>query len=343
MVSLGEVPLPEQTAWMDNLHGLDYRPTGFRLEWMQEGELDYKESAAYLKSLVEETQPDVLHLNQFCYGDLPVDVPRIVVAHGDLVTWWLAVHGHEPKSARWLHRYREAVARGLLGATAVVAPSASMLEALHLSYVQVAREEVIYNGRNPIFFNPYVNKEDSVLSVGRLLDAGKQVHLLTQHEHPISVCIVGTEHPVNPPRIPIRADIKVATDQLCVSLKVPRPRHNCALYTAGPPYTQPQHATNPLGWSRSKRRFRGAIVANDIPSFREIWGDDAVYFRTNDAASLATTIRELTRIAKSAEHTRTEPTSGRATAITTRMIDEYLQLYARCRRWSGQRRSIPTA
>ena len=32
---------------------------------------------------------------------------------------------------------------------------------------------------------------------------------------------------------------------------------------------------------------RCAIVANDIPSYREIWGDSALYFRTNDAASLA--------------------------------------------------------
>ena len=222
LVSFGEVPLPEQTAWMDNLHGLDYRPTAFRLEWMHEGEQDYEESAAYLASLVQEIQPDVLHLNQFCYGGLPVDVPRVVVAHGDLITWWLAVHGHEPKSARWLSRYREGVVRGLLGATAVVAPSAAMLDALHLSYIQVKHERVIYNGRNPIFFNPYVSKEDSVLSVGRLLDAGKQVHLLTQHQHPLPVCIVGAEHPVNPLRVPIRADVKVATEQLCVSLKGPQ-------------------------------------------------------------------------------------------------------------------------
>src|SRR5215467_10160550 len=146
LVSFGEVPLPEQTSWMDSLHGLDYRPTAFRLEWMHEGEQDYAESAAYLTSIVDEIQPDVLHLNQFCYGDLAVEVPRIVVAHGDLITWWVAVHGREPTAAR---------------------------------------ERVIYNGRNPIFFNPYVSKEDSVLSVGRLLDAGKQVHLLTQHEHPL--------------------------------------------------------------------------------------------------------------------------------------------------------------
>ena len=29
LVSLGEIPLPEQTSWMDNLHGLEYRPTAF--------------------------------------------------------------------------------------------------------------------------------------------------------------------------------------------------------------------------------------------------------------------------------------------------------------------------
>ena len=77
LVSFGEIPLPEQTAWMDNLHGLDYRPTAFRLEWMQEAERDLPDSSRFLAALVQELRPDVLHLNQFCYGDLPVDVPRV--------------------------------------------------------------------------------------------------------------------------------------------------------------------------------------------------------------------------------------------------------------------------
>jgi glycogen synthase len=329
LVSLGEVPLPEQTSWMDNLHGLDYRPTAFRLEWMQEGEQDYKESAAYLKAVVEEIQPDVLHLNQFCYGDLPVDVPRVVVAHGDLITWWLAVHGHEPKSARWLHRYREAVIRGLLGATTVVAPSASMLEALHLSYVRVAREQVIYNGRNPIFFNPYVSKEDSVLSVGRMLDAGKQVHLLTQHTHSISVCIVGAEHPANPPRIPIRADVKVATDALCVSLKGPQTEAQLRnLYSRASVYAATARY-EPFGMEPLEAALsRCAIVANDIPSFREIWGDDALYFRTNDGASLASTLRELTEDREKCRvYANRAYQRARDRYNHKRMIDEYLQLY----------------
>ena len=70
LVSFGEIPLPEQTAWMDHLHGLDYRPTAFRLEWMQEAEEDLPESSAFLAALVRELRPDILHLNQFCYGNL---------------------------------------------------------------------------------------------------------------------------------------------------------------------------------------------------------------------------------------------------------------------------------
>src|ERR1041384_6936905 len=77
LVSFGEIPFPDQTAWMDHLHGLDYRPTAFRLEWMQEAEEDLPESCEFLVSLVRELRPDLLHLNHFCYGNLPGDVPRV--------------------------------------------------------------------------------------------------------------------------------------------------------------------------------------------------------------------------------------------------------------------------
>ena len=87
LVSFGEVPLPQQTAWMDNLHGLEYRPTAFRLDWMHEGQDDLHDSFAYLVALISEVRPNILHLNHLCYGSLPVSVPRVVVAHGDMVSW----------------------------------------------------------------------------------------------------------------------------------------------------------------------------------------------------------------------------------------------------------------
>src|SRR5271156_1204772 len=86
LVTFGEIPLPDQIAWMDRLHGLEFRPTAFRLEWMDEAPRDLPDSSAFLANLVTEVRPDVLHLQQFCYGDLPVDVPRLIMAHGDLIS-----------------------------------------------------------------------------------------------------------------------------------------------------------------------------------------------------------------------------------------------------------------
>ena len=87
LVSFGEIPMPDQTSWMDHLHGLEYRPTAFRLEWMQDSEADIHASSEFLSSVVREIKPDILHLSQFCYGSLPVHVPKVLVAHSDVVSW----------------------------------------------------------------------------------------------------------------------------------------------------------------------------------------------------------------------------------------------------------------
>ena len=296
LISFGEIPLPEQTSWMDHLHGLDYRPTAFRLEWMQEAEEDLPESSAFLAELVEELRPDVLHLNHFCYGNLPVDVPRVVMAHGDLITWTQAVHDQPQRPAHTLAWYRKTVVDGLNGADAVISPSAWMLDRITACYGKPRRGEVIYPGRNPIFFNPYVSKDDCVLAIGRLVDASKQVFLLTQQQHPLPVCIVGSEHTVPIPRIPIRADVKVATEQTSVAIRGPQTDAQLrALYSRAAIYAATSRY-EPLGIPALEAAFsRCAIVANDIPSHREIWGDTALYFKTNDAASLAENIRQAQR------------------------------------------------
>ena len=104
------------------------------------------------------------------------------MAHGDLITWTQAVQDQRAAvRSRRLKWYRDTILRGIAGADAVVAPSAWMLDRIRACYTRPRREEVIYPGRNPIFFNPYVSKDDCVLAVGRLVDAGKQVSLLTQH------------------------------------------------------------------------------------------------------------------------------------------------------------------
>jgi glycogen synthase len=334
LVSFGDIPLPTQTMWMDHLHGLDYHPTAFRLEWMQEAEEDRAEASAFLVSLARELRPDVLHFHQFSYGDLPVDIPRIIVAYGDLLTWREAVPEEHPRSMHAIERrahaqYRDLVLCGISGADAIVAPSAWMMNRISATYTCPTRSEVIYPGRNPIFFNPYVSKDDCVLAVGRLVDASRQLSLLTQHVHPLPVCIVGSEQTIAMPLNPIRADVKVATEETSVAIRGPQTEaqlrtlySRAAIYAATARY-------EPLGMPVLEAAFsRCAIIANDIPSYREIWGDAALYFRTNDAASLAESIR-LLNDDRSMRRAYAELAYARARErfTTKRMIDEYLHLY----------------
>ena len=330
LVSFGDIPLPDQTTWMENLHGLEYRPTAFRLDWMQEGEHDFADSSAYLTRLVHEIRPDLLHLNHVCYGSLPVGVPRVVVAHGDLIGWWMAVHGHPPKGSRWLEWYRTTVTQGLAKATAVVSPSQWMRDSLRQTYTTPRRDAVIYNGRNPIFFNPYVGKDDSVLAVGRMLDAGKQVSLLTHHAHALPVCIVGTESPAEVSSLPIRTDVKLATDVACVALRGAQTEAQLRnLYSRASIFAATSRY-EPFGLCALEAAFsRCAIVANDIPSFREIWDGDAIYFRSNDANSLAKVIQRLSQEPELCrEYASRAYQRARERFTAKRMIDEYLQLYS---------------
>lgn len=326
LVSFGEIPASRQTSWMDRLPGLDFRPTGFRLEWMQDAERDINLSSEYLASIVREVRPDVLHLNQYCYGSLDVDVPRIVVAHSDVVSWWVAVHGEDPKEGRWMKWYRGVVARGLASAHAVIAPSHWMLNSLSAYYGRPANASVIYNGRDPRLFNPLIAKEDYVVSVGRLWDAGKQVSLLREVESPWPVYIAGSEeHPESSaPGVKRRAH-RMKTLLFKGAQNEAQLRHlyaRASIYTATSCY-------EPFGLAPLEAALsRCAILANDIPSFHEIWGDAAMYFRMNDPSELQNTLQLLV----ADKELRTE-FANRAYQhacryyTAQRMVNDYLGLY----------------
>ena len=40
LVSFGEIPTAAQMEWLEGLRGVEFHPTAFRLEWMQEAQQD---------------------------------------------------------------------------------------------------------------------------------------------------------------------------------------------------------------------------------------------------------------------------------------------------------------
>jgi glycogen synthase len=328
LVSFGEIPLPEQTAWMERLPNLHYVPTAFRLDWMTEGEQHFEEASDYLCALVKEIKPDLLHLNHLCYGSLPVYVPRVVVAHGDLLTWWNAVHGRDPKESAWLRWYRRTISLGVSEADAVVASNEWMLSALRSSYAKGAREAVIHNGRNPILFNPYLKKEGSVLAIGRLVDPAKQVSLLTLQKQTVPVCIVGAET-LEQRVAPVRTDVRFSDGNAGVAVKGAQTESQLRLLYSKAAMYAGTARYEPSGMTMIEAALsRCALILNDIPSLREIWGQAAVYFRTNDADSLAEAVRILSgdmQMQRSFANRAFQ--RARECFNAHRMTDNYIQLY----------------
>jgi glycosyltransferase involved in cell wall biosynthesis len=246
-----------------------------------------------------------------------------------MVTWWKAVHGREPKDSAWLRWYKQIIARGLSEASAVVAPSEWMLNTIRSCYSACEREMVIHHGRNPIFFNPYVAKEDSVLAIGRLLDPAKQVNLLTQQTHPVPVCIVGEDAAEQSVRAPVRADVKFSDGDAGVSLKGPQSEAELRLLYSRAALYAGTYRYDPSGMAVLEAALsRCALILNDIPSLREIWGAAAVYFRTNESESLAEAVRILSADVQLRRNFANRSFQrARESFNAHRMTDNYIQLY----------------
>ena len=324
LVSFGKLPVPHQTAWIQTLPRLDYRPTEYRLEWMEVAERDIEDSRRYLELVIDEVKPDVLHFSQYCYGDLDTDIPKIVVAHSDIVSWWVAVHGHEPDPTPWMRRYRETVTSGLRGADVVVAPSQWMLNQLATYYGRLASRLVIHNGRTPSLFQPKHKKEDFVLSVGRIWDPAKNTSLLLEREWECPVRIVGWEQ--EPGREQHSHHRRLPAS---VELLGPRSQDDlrelfawAAIYAATSRY-------EPFGLAPLEAALSGcALVLSDNPVFHELWNGSGVFLKGNDPAELASAISEFRRSPQlRSEYADRAYQTALGKFTVERMVKQYEQVY----------------
>jgi glycosyltransferase involved in cell wall biosynthesis len=225
---------------------------------------------------------------------------------------------------RW---YRETISEGIGAASVVVAPSEWLLNSVRACYGPGARELVIHHGRNPIYFNPYTAKEDSVLAVGRLLDPAKQVGLLTQRMQPFPVCIVGEEEP--PANLAVRADVRFQDGSSGIAFRGPQSESQMRMLNSKAAIFAGTCRYEPSGMNILEAALsRCALVLNDIPSLRELWGNAALYFETNDPESLADTIRMLSDDPQLRRNFANRAFQrARECFNAHRMTDNYVQLY----------------
>ena len=118
LVSFGRTPSQEQSAWcaaVGERWSSDFRYEAFTvpLEWMNPNEDAYVGGEPLLRRVADEFCPDLLHSSQFCFGSLPVPIPRLITAHSDVLSWGAACRPNGLESSPWLTHYCKMVEQGL--------------------------------------------------------------------------------------------------------------------------------------------------------------------------------------------------------------------------------------
>ncbi len=285
LVSFGASPTIEQLQWSTRVAGaagesFRYIPSEIPLEWMPDNEDTVQQGAELLEQIVRDFKPDLLHSNQFCFGQLSTNIPKLLVAHSDVLSWADACIPDGLKWSPWLSRYVDMVQKGLDGATWLVAPTQWMMHALAEHFVLPVAQTVIANGRTLPGFTKPQDRVLQAVSAGRMWDPSKNLSILDKTT--VLPVLIAGDNKNTSSSVPDTANASlVGFLQERELLDLFRKSH---IYIAASRY-------EPFGLASLEAALCGcSIVANDIPSLREVWGSDVLYFTTHEQLDQQLTI-----------------------------------------------------
>jgi glycosyltransferase involved in cell wall biosynthesis len=296
LVCLGE-PRREDLAEASATHGTELVTLPLRLEWMPDSARDVAVAIDRVDRLAQLWKPDLIHSNQFCFGLLTTRKARVVVAHSDVLSWrkWhlqqraetrAPASPRQPEPDPALRAYRDLVAAGLAGASAVVCPSHFMARSLLEIYSRPSL--VIHNGLWPDLY-PSRPKKAMALLAGRLWDEGKGAATAVRAMEglPMELDLLGpTVGPSGEATcLPSAPNVRYLGARSWSATR--ETMAEAQIYLATSRY-------EPFGLAALEAAFCGcALVAADTPSYREVWGSAAVYFPPGDASALRHRVTEL--------------------------------------------------
>jgi glycosyltransferase involved in cell wall biosynthesis len=325
IVSVGPLPSAEQQKWLQQLGQQWPNKTWFAgkecsLEWMQKNGDCYFNSEGFLLECVRYFNPDIFHSSQFCYGALPINIPKIVIAHSDIFSWWHSCRGGYPEDSEWLRNYISSVHRGIKGADIVIAPTKWMLEQVKAFYGPVKSTAVVFNGRKVSVFSNLSRKLQAI-TAGRLWDEAKNIQLLADIDTPFPLYAIGDcsfENEREGSRDTGQVHfLERIEEEALIQLFA-----QSSIYIITSCY-------EPFGLAAVEAALAGcAIVANDIPSLREVWGNAAVYFPCNNAAILSSILGWLAEDRRSLALAAKKANARAKTCFSReQMIEKYLGIY----------------
>jgi glycosyltransferase involved in cell wall biosynthesis len=316
---IGPRPRPDQLHPLRGVCGLRLKATDLLLEWMDPEGTDIMRAGGMLRNIADEFQPDIVHLNSFREGNFDWPAPVLTVAHSCVQTWWQACRASRLDGARW-QLYCDQVAAGLSAANVWAAPSAAFRHLVSATYRPCARGRVIRHGLTvPARATA---KQPYILGAGRLWDEAKNLAAVAaiDSELPWPMHVAGET------RGPDGGEVKAAYGRIKSLGPLSRAAlldemRNASIFVSPALY-------EPFGLAVLEAAASGcALVLSDLPSFRELWDDAALFVDPRDRIAIRTALRSVCRDddlrarLQSKARTRARRYSQRA------MVDAYLRLY----------------
>jgi glycosyltransferase involved in cell wall biosynthesis len=325
----GPAPRDEQRAMISesSVHLVE---TSLALEWQDPEASDLPAARRLFRALEARLKPDLVHLNSFREASFDWSCPVVIGAHSCVNSWAIACNDTAWLSdARW-QRYTKLVATGLHRAQAWATPSRALHDVLHDLYRPRSPGFVIWNGITPTNAPPD-QKEDFVLAAGRMWDAAKNLSTLARAASGLNWPVLVAGPAATPTDLPRTVQLLGQLSQV----ELHRLMRRAAVFASPARY-------EPFGLSVLEAASTGcALVLSDIPSFRELWDEAAIFVDPTDEDALRGAIAELfcADASRRTELQRAAAARSRCYSLR-RMVDSYVALYQGVLASTGK--TIPT-
>ncbi|MFE0752407.1 glycosyltransferase family 4 protein [Inquilinus sp. NPDC058860] len=275
-------PLPdEDQRWSAGLvPGLRLVETALPLDWLAGRPQEVEAAGRRIAALAVETGAGMVQLNSPALAAKAVfPVPTVAVHHSCVATWWAGVRtGPLPDDFAWRAKL---VRRGLHAADAVVAPSRAFARATRAAYGLGSLPVAVWNGRTaPLEAGAAPEPAEFVFGAGRLWDEGKNVRALDG-----AAARLGARLLLAGPLTGPNGASVAPRHALCLGTLGGEAMRDCL---ARRPVFASTALFEPFGLAVLEAAQAGcALVLSDIPTFRELWADAAVFVPPRDEAAIA--------------------------------------------------------
>jgi glycosyltransferase involved in cell wall biosynthesis len=288
LVTLGPRPTAAKKAMLRDSRGVSLVETDLQLEWQDPAGADLCHADAVLGAIADRFGPNLVHLNSFREAMFDWNVPTIVVAHSCVNSWADACGEMAAFTGEDWKAYGLSVRAGLRNAGVWVAPTRAFRRQLALQYGVPETGEVIWNGVDTGQHSSPA-KQPFVLSAGRVWDKAKNLTAIA----PIAAAIEWPIRIAGPSELQGTPVSEIACNCELIG-EISRSdllgqMENASIFISPALY-------EPFGLCVLEAASAGcALVLSDIPTFRELWNDAAVFFDPRDPDQIRRGLRSLCR------------------------------------------------